>query len=156
MAVRTRMDVDVTDRLLRELLDQAEHEQRDGRVTARAAGMVASTLVDTLAVRYADAKDDPNDLFDIAEQLVASLDLQPTGSETSSDPDYFGRAKQATAILLARLWINGMLLGPVPVDAWPNAELARLLLRAVEQHGDRITLDVELGRLRNDDDPGIS
>ena len=50
--------------------------------------------------------------------------------------------------LLARHWLTGMMLGIHDVDAWPNAELVRLLLPAIQQHADVITLDWELDRIR--------
>lgn len=53
--------------------------------------------------------------------------------------------------MLARLWATGRLLGPVPIEAWPSAELARLLLPAVERHADAISVEYELDRLSGDD-----
>ena len=50
--------------------------------------------------------------------------------------------------LLARHWLTGMMLGIHNVDAWPNTELVRLLLPAIEQHADVITLGWELDRIR--------
>ncbi|WP_406423840.1 hypothetical protein [Streptomyces sp. NBC_01589] len=52
--------------------------------------------------------------------------------------------KAAAAKTLARLWITGYLLGPVPTDAWPNADLARIILVALEHHADDRTLAEDL------------
>jgi hypothetical protein len=60
--------------------------------------------------------------------------------------------RRATAIMLARLWSTGRLLGPLPIEAWPSAELARLLLPAVERHADTISVEYELDQLSGDDD----
>jgi hypothetical protein len=118
----------------------------------QALGLLTTALVDELTRLYVGDGRDSEDLLDEAEAVVASLGATPAGFATSIDPQYYARMKRATAIMLARLWATGRLMGPVPIEAWPSAELARLLLPAVEHHADAISLEDELDRLDDDND----
>ncbi|MEV6332951.1 hypothetical protein [Streptomyces sp. NPDC051909] len=48
------------------------------------------------------------------------------------------------ASMLVLLWVTGYPLGPVSEDAWPDEELAVLLLRALEHHTDALALTESL------------
>ncbi|MFD9622036.1 hypothetical protein ACFWB2_32880 [Streptomyces virginiae] len=50
--------------------------------------------------------------------------LAPGGFESSADLVLFTTLRATAASVLGRLWITGYLLGPGPVGAWPNRELA--------------------------------
>ncbi|WP_189316109.1 hypothetical protein [Streptomyces brasiliensis] len=58
--------------------------------------------------------------------------LPDSGFESAADPAFSAALRDATAGMPARLWITGYLLGPIPTDAWPNGEMARALLQALE------------------------
>ncbi|MEU6011993.1 hypothetical protein [Streptomyces sp. NPDC047453] len=45
-------------------------------------------------------------------------------------------------------------MGPIPVGAWPNADLTRLLLKTLEQHADNLTLTDDLRRAGLDGERG--
>ncbi|MFI0454530.1 hypothetical protein [Actinomadura sp. 6N118] len=137
----------------RRVLDAGRHHEPAalGKLV-QAGGLLATTLVDDLTRLYASDGLDGHDLLDAAEAVVNELGTAPTGFATSIDATYHERMKRATAIMLARLWSTGRLLGPVPIEAWPSAELARLLLPAVEQHADAISVEDEIDRLLGDDD----
>jgi hypothetical protein len=72
--------------------------------------------------------------------LLQILPPIPSGFESAADPAFFEVLRDATAEMLARLWIIGYLMGPVPTDAWPNNDLARVL----ERHADDRTLADDL------------
>ncbi|MFD7447312.1 hypothetical protein [Streptomyces sp. NPDC059909] len=70
--------------------------------------------LDDLACRFADTGHNADDLFAEAWALLESLPLTPSGFESAADPAFFDVLRDATAGMLARLWITGYLLGPVP------------------------------------------
>ncbi|MFF3877112.1 hypothetical protein [Streptomyces sp. NPDC001978] len=102
--------------------------------------------LDDLCCRYADTRLDAGEVFARARQLVDCLALEPSGFESSADPAFFSALRDAVTQAVAQLWINGYLMGPIPVDAWPNADLTRLLLEALEQHADNLTFTDDLRR----------
>lgn len=76
-------------------------------------------------------------MLDQAQAVVEGLGAAPAGFATSVDEQHrHARMKKATAVMLVRLWVTGRLLGPIPAEAWPNTELARLLLPAIERYAD--------------------
>ncbi|MFF8848299.1 hypothetical protein ACF08N_37575 [Streptomyces sp. NPDC015127] len=129
---------------LREELQMCPDEVVEVRAVQQACAMGTSFWLDDLACALADTGMDADGLFDAAWQLVDSLPLSPGGFESREDPRFFDVLRAATAKTLGRLWITGYLLGPVPTHAWPNADLARLLLRAIEQHADDLALGDDL------------
>jgi hypothetical protein len=137
----------------RRVLEEAEPATADERRRlVQTGGLLATTFVDELTRLYVGDGRHSDDLLDEAEAVVNELGATPAGFATSIDPEYYERMKRATAIMLARLWATGRLLGPVPVEAWPSAELARLLLPAVEHHADAISVEDELDQLLGGDD----
>uniref|UniRef100_UPI003F49638E hypothetical protein n=1 Tax=Streptomyces sp. CA-141956 TaxID=3240051 RepID=UPI003F49638E len=46
------------------------------------------------------------------------MQLHPGGFLTKDDPALFTTLRGSAASMLARLWITGYLLGPLPEDAW--------------------------------------
>ncbi|MFI8294265.1 hypothetical protein ACIGBL_34785 [Streptomyces sp. NPDC085614] len=86
--------------------------------------------LDDVACRFAGTDHDADELFARAWQFVDELGLEPGGFLTREDPALFTTLRGSAASMLARLWVTGYLLGPVPEDAWPAEELAVLLLRA--------------------------
>ncbi|MEV3927720.1 hypothetical protein [Actinomadura coerulea] len=116
------------------------------------AGLLATTLADNLTRLYADDDLSGDDLLNEAEAVVYDLGAAPDGFAPSIDPADHERMRAATAIMLARLWSAGRLLGPVPYQAWPSAELARLLLPVLEQHAEALSVEDELDRLRGNTD----
>uniref|UniRef100_UPI003F4927BC hypothetical protein n=1 Tax=Amycolatopsis sp. CA-096443 TaxID=3239919 RepID=UPI003F4927BC len=153
----TLLDLRMITGLARNALENAAAEAGEdvGKVLklVQGTGLIVSTLVDTLAVRYADSGGDadPNTLYDRAQQVVEGLGGPPAGIETAGDPVYFARMQTCAANTLAKLWISGYLFGPVPIDAWPNEALARMLL-TIEHHADVITLQHEVEHLGDDTD----
>ncbi|MEU8310280.1 hypothetical protein AB0C84_42580 [Actinomadura sp. NPDC048955] len=118
------------------------------------AGLLASTVADDLTRLYADDGLSGDDLLNQAENVVLELDpaepgtVAPSGSTPSPADDE--RVQAAAAVMLARLWSAGRLLGPVPYQAWPSADLARLLLPTLQQHVNSLSIEDELDRLRGD------
>ncbi|MFI8294180.1 hypothetical protein ACIGBL_34240 [Streptomyces sp. NPDC085614] len=92
--------------------------------------------LDDIACRFAGSEQDADELFAQAWQFVDDLGLEPGGFLTREDPALFTTLRGSAASMLARLWVTGYLLGPVPEDVWPAEELAVLLLRALEHHAD--------------------
>ncbi|QRP42956.1 hypothetical protein [Amycolatopsis sp. FDAARGOS 1241] len=117
----------------------------------RGIGWLMTGLADIFAIRFAErgGDADPNAFYDQAQQVVDELGDEPVGIETAGDPEYFARMKRCAASILARFWLTGYLLGPIPIDAWPNETLARQLLTTIEHHADVITL---LHDVASDDD----
>ncbi len=157
MLLRAQADVDLVTGQVRQLLLAATRSvttTEDALDCLRATAVLMSGLVDTWSLRLASGggDPDPNEAYDRAEDLIAKLDLAPTGVETAADPEYAARLRQCTANLLARHWVNGMLLGVHDTDAWPNADLIQLLQPAVERHADMITLLDEIDHLDDEDD----
>uniref|UniRef100_UPI003F4926E7 hypothetical protein n=1 Tax=Actinomadura sp. CA-154981 TaxID=3240037 RepID=UPI003F4926E7 len=116
------------------------------------AGLLATTLADDLTRLYADDGLSGEDLLDAAEAIVHELGAGSTGSAPGIDPDDHEPAKAAAAIMLARLWSTGRLLGPIPHQVWPSTELARILLPTLQRHADNLSVEDELDRLRGDTD----
>ncbi|MFE9499882.1 hypothetical protein [Streptomyces collinus] len=114
------------------------------RVLVHGCATMTGIWLDDLACRFADTGHSADDLFTAAWELVESLQIQPSGFESRTDPAFFAVLRDATASMLARLWINGYLLGPVPTDAWANTDLARTLLEALEHHADDRALTDDL------------
>ncbi|MDX2565263.1 hypothetical protein PV371_37330 [Streptomyces sp. TX20-6-3] len=101
-----------------------------------AAGVMTGVWLDDIACRFAETDHDADELFARAWQFVEDLGLAPGGFLTRDDPALFTTLRGSTASMLARLWVTGYLLGPIPEDVWPDRELAILLLRALEHHAD--------------------
>ncbi|MET7391788.1 hypothetical protein ACFYPT_42385 [Streptomyces sp. NPDC005529] len=142
--LETLRDMDV---LLRELgklhSDLLACEDDDGeqvRDVLHAAGVMTGVWLDDIACRIAESEHDADELFASAWQFVDSLELEPGGFLTRDDPALFTTLRGSAASMLARLWVTGYLLGPVPKDAWPDRELAVLLLRTLEHHADALAL----------------
>ncbi|WP_159395825.1 hypothetical protein [Streptomyces sp. 3211] len=110
------------------------------RELLHSAGTMAGVWLDDVACRFAGTECDADQLFADAWQLLHDLPLQPSGFLTRDDAALFTTLRGSAAALLARLWITGYLLGPVPEDAWPNHELAALLLQALEHQADAHSL----------------
>ncbi|MFF3404019.1 hypothetical protein ACFYW6_36700 [Streptomyces sp. NPDC002659] len=118
-------------------------EDRDGervRDLLHAAGVMTGVWLDDIACRFAETEHDADELFARAWQFVDELELRPGGFLTRDDPALFTTLRGSAASMLARLWVTGYLLGPVPEDAWPDEELAVLFLRALEHHADALAL----------------
>ncbi|MFC8015971.1 hypothetical protein [Streptomyces cinereoruber] len=114
-------------------------EDSDGervRDLLHAAGVIGGVWLDDIACRFAETDHDADELFARAWQFVEDLELAPEGFLARDDPALFTTLRGSAASMLARLWVTGYLLGPVPEDAWPEEELAVLLLRALEHHAD--------------------
>ncbi len=152
----TMLDLQLITDLARKTLRQASADVGDDVEKAlklvQGTGLIMTTLVDGLAVRFADHATiaDPNTLYARASQVVANLGDAPAGVETASDPAYFARMQLCAANMLARLWLTGYLVGPIPVEAWPNELIARQLLTTIEQHADVITLQHEVEHFDDD------
>ncbi|MFJ9753056.1 hypothetical protein [Streptomyces chartreusis] len=114
-----------------------EEEVRD---LLHAAGVMSSVWLDDVACRFAGADHQADELFAIAWRLLDELDHGPGGFRSREDAALFASLRGSAAGMLARLWISGYLMGPVPHDAWPNPELALLLLRALEHRADALAL----------------
>lgn len=125
------------------------------RKFVQGAGLLASTLADDLTRLYADDALSGEDLLNQAETLVHGLGAASAGSAPGIDPGDHERVRASAAIMLARLWSAGRLLGPVPYQAWPSAELARLLLPTLQQHADVLSVEDELDRLHGDTDGNV-
>ncbi|MFD9622043.1 hypothetical protein ACFWB2_32915 [Streptomyces virginiae] len=118
-------------------------EEGDGarvRDLLHAAGVMTGVWLDDIACRFAETAHDADELFAWAWQFVDELELEPGGFLTREDPALFTTLRGSAASMLARLWVTGYLLGPVPKDAWPDEELTVLLLRALEHHADVLAL----------------
>jgi hypothetical protein len=118
-------------------------EDSDGervRDLLHAAGVITGVWLDDIACHFAETEHDADELFARAWQFVDDLELDPVGFLTRDDPALFTTLRGSAAGMLARLWVTGYLLGPVPEDAWPDAELAVLFLRALEHHADALAL----------------
>ncbi|MFJ9753212.1 hypothetical protein [Streptomyces chartreusis] len=109
-----------------------------------AAGTMSGVWMDDIACRFAGLEEDADEVFAHAWQLLDDLATKPSGFTTRTDPFLFATLHQTTSGLLARLWVTGFLLGPVPIQAWPNTEIATLLLAALEHHADATALAQDL------------
>ncbi|MFI8829305.1 hypothetical protein [Streptomyces sp. NPDC053431] len=123
-----------------ELLACDDRDEERVRNLLHAAGVRAGMWVDDIACRFAETDHDADELFARAWQFVDDLELEPGGFLTRDDPALFTTLRGSAASMLARLWVTGYLLGPVPEDAWPEEELALLFLRALEHHADALAL----------------
>ncbi|MGW1617476.1 hypothetical protein ACWCQZ_51185, partial [Streptomyces sp. NPDC002285] len=121
-------------------------EADEVRALVHACATMTGIWLDDLACRFADTGYSADDLFTAAWELLEGLPAGPSGFESAADPAFFAVLRDAAAGMLARLWITGYLLGPVPTDAWPNDDMARTLLRALEHHADDRTLADDLRR----------
>lgn len=147
LRVRSVHDIDMligTLESLRAGLKHCPNEMDQVQILLHSTGTEVAMWLDHLSCQSADMGQSADELFDTARQLLDSLPLSPNGFESRADPLFFAHLREATAGILARLWIHGFLLGPVPAEAWPNAELARLCLTALEHHCDIETLVEEL------------
>ncbi|WP_406410784.1 hypothetical protein [Streptomyces sp. NBC_01614] len=147
MRLRTVEDIDVLIgrlRAMRAKLVACPDETDEVRALVHACATVTAAWSDDLACQFADTGYSAEDLFTAAWELLQALPPTPSGFETAADPHFFEVLRDATAEMLARLWIIGYLLGPVPADAWPNIDLARALLRSLERHADDRTLADDL------------
>ncbi|MFE4579358.1 hypothetical protein [Streptomyces chartreusis] len=147
MRLRTVEDVDVLIgrlRAVRARLVACPDETDEVRALVHACASMTAAWSDDLACRFADTDYTAGDLFTAAWELLQVLPPAPSGFETAADPAFFEVLRDATAEMLARLWIIGYLMGPVPTDAWPNSDLARTLLQALERHADDRTLADDL------------
>jgi hypothetical protein len=147
MRLRTVEDIDVLIgrlRATRAKLAACPDETDEVRARVHACATMTGIWLDDLACRFADTGYSADDLFTAAWELLEALPVAPSGFESAMDPAFFAVLRNAAATMLARLWINGYLLGPVPTDAWPNDDLARALLQALEHHADDRTLADDL------------
>ncbi|MER7820076.1 hypothetical protein [Streptomyces sp. NPDC096153] len=147
MRLRTVEDIDVLIGRLRAMradLIACPNEADQVRAVVHRCATMTGIWLDDLACRFADTGHSADDLFAAAWELVESLPLEPSGFESAADPAFFAVLRDAAAGMLARLWITGYLLGPVPTVVWPNNDLARSLLQALEQHADEKTLADDL------------
>ncbi|MFJ3176734.1 hypothetical protein ACIPJK_39370 [Streptomyces roseus] len=92
--------------------------------------------LDTVVCRLADPEQDADELFARAWQFVDDLPLEASGFLCREDAALFTTLRGSAASLLARVWIAGFLLGPVPESAWPNYELAAIFLGALDRQAD--------------------
>ncbi|MFD8396686.1 hypothetical protein ACFV2N_48005 [Streptomyces sp. NPDC059680] len=149
MRLRTVQDIDFLiarlRRIRRELARCPDDVDRMRALLHRCTTMT-SIWLDDLICRYADTGLNANETVAAAWELVDSLALKPSGFESAADPAFFSELRGAAAEALARLWLTGYHMGPVPFDAWPSPELARLLLRALEHHADCLVLSDDLRR----------
>ncbi|MFE5947229.1 hypothetical protein [Streptomyces sp. NPDC056480] len=123
-----------------ELLACEDSERERVRDLLHAAGVMTGVWLDDIACRFAETEHDADELFARAWQFVEDLDLNPGGFLTRDDPALFTTLRGSAASMLARLWVTGYLLGPVPDEAWPDEELAVLFLRTLEHHADALAL----------------
>ncbi|MFE5549897.1 hypothetical protein ACFQ71_39840 [Streptomyces sp. NPDC056534] len=133
-------------------------EKDDGervRDLLHVAGVITGVWLDDIACRFAETEHDADELFARAWQFVDDLELAPGGFLTRDDPALFTTLRGSAAGMLARLWVTGYLLGPVPEDAWPDEELAVLILRALEHHADARALTETLDDHRGPDGGGL-
>lgn len=140
LRLETLRDIEALLRELEELRGELlACEDSDGervRDLLHAAGVMGGVWLDDIACRFAATDHDADELFARAWQFVEDLELAPEGFLARDDPALFTTLRGSAAGMLARLWVTGYLLGPVPEDAWPDEELAVLLLRALEHHAD--------------------
>ncbi|MFD3537395.1 hypothetical protein [Streptomyces sp. NPDC058664] len=155
LRLETLRDIEALLRELEELRGELlVCEEDDGervRELLHTAGVMTGVWLDDIACRFAETEHDADELFARAWQFVEDLELQPGGFLTREDPALFSTLRGSAASLLARLWVTGYLLGPVPEDAWPGEELAVLLLRALEHHVDAFALTESLGYYESPD-----
>ncbi|MFJ9752848.1 hypothetical protein [Streptomyces chartreusis] len=147
MRLRTVEDIDALNRKLhamRARLVACPDESDEVRALVHACATMTAAWSDDLACRFADTSYNTSDLFTAAWELLQALPSTPSGFETAADVALFEVLRDAAAEMLARLWIIGYLIGPVPTGAWPNSELARTLLQALEHHADDRTLTDDL------------
>lgn len=145
--LRTVEDIDVLIgklHTMRARLVACPDEPDEVRAWVHACATMTAGWSDDLACRFADTGHEADDLFTAAWELLQALPSAPSGFETAADAAFFEVLRDATAEMLARLWIIGYLMGPVPTDAWPNSDLARALLQALEAHADDRTLTDDL------------
>ncbi|MFE4579514.1 hypothetical protein [Streptomyces chartreusis] len=109
-----------------------------------AAGTMTGVWMDDIACRFAGIEEDADEVFAHAWRLLDDLAMKPAGFTTRTDPLLFATLRRTTSGLLARLWVTGFLLAPVPIHAWPNTEIAALLLTALEHHADAADLAQDL------------
>ncbi|WP_435279949.1 hypothetical protein [Streptomyces sp. 1222.5] len=124
-------------------------EDSDGdrlRTLLHSAGVMTGVFLDDVACRFVGSDRQADDLFALAWRFLEELSPEPLGFRSAEDSELFRRLRDSAASMLARLWITGFLLGPVPEDGWPNQELVILLLRALEQHADALALAEALDR----------
>ncbi|MEV6332369.1 hypothetical protein [Streptomyces sp. NPDC051909] len=144
LRLETLRDIEALLRELRELHGELlVCEDSDGervRDLLHAAGVMTGVWLDDIACRFAQTDHDADELFARAWQFVDELGLAPGGFLTRDDPALFTTLRGSAASMLARLWVTGYLLGPVPEDVWPDKELAVLLLRTLEHHADALAL----------------
>ncbi|MEV7951719.1 hypothetical protein AB0O74_32710 [Streptomyces rubiginosohelvolus] len=107
-------------------------------------GVTLGTWVDKFACRVANTSASAEQINIDAREFVHSLGLDPTGFESKSSPELYETLRKEAGNLLARLWMTGFLLGPVPVDQWPNDLMAQNILEALECFADAITLEDDL------------
>lgn len=144
----TLRDVAALQRELARLHDELEAcgdgDEELVRDLLHAAGVSTGIWLDDVACRFADAEHEGDELFAKAWQFLEELTLTPGGFLSREDPALFMTLRGSAAGMLARLWITGYLLGPVPEEVWPNAELAELLFAALEHHADALALADDL------------
>ncbi|MFE5549709.1 hypothetical protein ACFQ71_38770 [Streptomyces sp. NPDC056534] len=155
LRLETLRDIEALRRELQELhAELLACEEDDGervRDLLHVTGVTTGVWLDDIACRFAGTEHDADELFARAWQFVDDLELAPGGFLTRDDPALFTTLRGSAAGMLARLWVNGYILGPIPEDAWPDQELAVLFLRALEHHADALALTETLDHHRGPD-----
>ncbi|MFJ8589586.1 hypothetical protein ACIRD2_33795 [Streptomyces sp. NPDC093595] len=144
LRLETLRDIEALQRELQalhgQLLACGDGEGERLRELLHTAGATTGVWLDDVACRFAETDHDADELFARAWQFVDDLPIEPGGFLSREDVSLFTTLRGSAAGMLARLWITGYLIGPVPEDAWPNQELATLLLEALEHHADAVAL----------------
>ncbi|MFJ2061359.1 hypothetical protein ACIOMM_36440 [Streptomyces sp. NPDC087908] len=152
LRLETLRHIEALVRELQELHDDLlAREESDGegvRDLLHVAGVMTGVWLDDLACRFAETEHNADELFAQAWQFVDDLQLEPGGFRTREDPALFTTLRGSAAGVLARLWVNGYLMGPVPEDTWPNEELTVLILRSLEHQADAVALNETLDHRR--------
>lgn len=147
---RAAAEFEIYAAVARQMIAHAADDEADlatVRDRLRVAALVGHSITTDIAARGAavdvTGQGAVHDLLDDAERVVAEADLLPHGRETTARQEYFRRLQRSTAILLAGLWTTGRLIGPLPVEAWPNTDLAWLIMRTLEDYAD-LWVDIDL------------
>ncbi|MFE6848758.1 hypothetical protein [Streptomyces sp. NPDC057686] len=127
-----------------ELLQCSDEDEDRVQDLLHAAGVVTGIWLDDVVCRFVDPEHDSDELFAKAWQLVDRMPLESNGFLSSQDSALFASLRGMAANMLARIWISGFLLGPIPEDAWPNHDLAIHLLAGLDHHLDDRDLKQDL------------